>query len=328
MSNEAKVGIFVIIALIIFVVTFLSVANVQVAGEKVRYKTYFRFAGGLESGHMVRFGGLKSGVVTDVRPWEDDSTQIEVLMELRDDVPVNTKSLAKVSSLSALGQNYLEITSGDNTAPRIEADGIIPSAESATLADVTEKISAIADTAQVLMRDVRRDFHRITEDAHVLLDNLQQITNEKNQKRIEDLLDNTNSLVADLKPRIADVTDQLNSTMRNIEQLSEDFRVVAKTANTTILNVSRTVDEVRDPLKNDLEELELTLKTARELLEEVRVLVAMNEDGINESVENFRNASENVEQLTDELRQRPWSLIRVKPKADRQVPLPPGSGGN
>ena len=54
--------------------------------------------------------------------------------------------------------------------------------------------------------------------------NLQKLTNEENQERIEDLLDNTNSLVADLKPRIVDVTNQLNSTMRNVEQLSEDFR--------------------------------------------------------------------------------------------------------
>ena len=198
MRNETKVGAFVIVALIIFVATFISVANVHVAGEKVRYKTYFRFAGGLESGHMVRFGGLKSGVVTVVRPWEEDPTRIEVLMELRDDVPVNTKSVAKIGSLSALGQNYLEITPGSNDAPRIQAGGSIPSSEAATLNDVAQKISDVADVAQVLMRDVRRDFHVITTDAHKLLDNLQKMTDEKNRKSIEELLENTNSLVADL----------------------------------------------------------------------------------------------------------------------------------
>ena len=328
MSNEAKVGIFVIIALIIFVATFISVANVQVAGEKVLYKTYFRFAGGLEAGNTVRFGGLKSGVVTVVQVWEDNPTRIEVLMEVGGDVPVNEKSVAKISSLSALGQNYLEITPGEMEAPRIKPEGTIPSAETPTIGDVTETITDIADNAKLFMRDVRRDFRRITDDAQKLLVNLEKLTNEDNQKRIEDLLDNTNSLVADLKPRIVDVTDQLNATMRNVDQLSEDFRVVAKTADTTILNVNRTIDETREPLKRDLEELELTLQKARELLEDVRVLVATNEDNINESVENFRNASENIEQLTDELRQRPWSLIRVKPKPDRQVPLPRASGGN
>ena len=328
MSNEAKVGIFVIVALVIFVLTFISVANVQVAGEKVLYKTYFQFVGGLESGNTVRFGGLKSGVVTVVRPWEEDPTRIEVLMEVRSDVPVNEKSVAKISSLSALGQNYLEITPGENTAKRIKPDGVIPSAETPTIGDVTERLTKVSDDAKLFMQDVRRDFRRITDDAQILLVNLQKLTNEDNQKKIEDLLDNTNDLVADLKPRIADVTDQLNSTMRNVERLSEDFRSVAKSADTTILNVNRTIDEARGPLKRDLEELELTLQKARELLEDVRVLVATNEENINASVENFRNASENIEQLTDELRQRPWSMIRVKPKPDRQVPLPRAPGGN
>ncbi len=60
------------------------------------------------------------------------------------------------------------------------------------------------------------------------------------------------------------------------------------------------------------------------MLEDVQSLVAVNEDNINESIENFRVASQNIEELTDELRQRPWSLIRVKAKADRQVPIPAG----
>ena len=44
MSNEAKVGAFVIFALIIFVATFISVANIELAGEKILYKTYFDYA--------------------------------------------------------------------------------------------------------------------------------------------------------------------------------------------------------------------------------------------------------------------------------------------
>jgi hypothetical protein len=50
-------------------------------------------------------------------------------------------------------------------------------------------------------------------------------------------------------------------------------------------------------------------------------VVAVNQDDISQTIENFRVASDNVQQLTDELRQRPWSLIRVKPKAEREVPV-------
>lgn len=320
MSNEAKVGAFVIVALVIFVATFISVANVQLAGEKTVYKTYFDFAGGLESGHMVRFGGLKAGVVSDIRPWEEDPTRIEVLLEVRDDVPVNAKSVARVASLSALGNNYLEVSPGENSARRIEPGGTIESTETVTLDDLTKKISDVTDTAQDLMKDVQRDFRMISEDAHVLLTNLQELTSESNQQNIEKMLKNTNLLVEELRPKIDQVTNDISETLEKAQGLVGEFDKVAKNADITLVNVNKTVEDTREPLKRDLEELELTLKEARSLLDQIQALVAVNEENVNESIENFRVASQNIEELTDELRQRPFSLIRVKPKPDRQVP--------
>jgi hypothetical protein len=37
-------------------------------------------------------------------------------------------------------------------------------------------------------------------------------------------------------------------------------------------------------------------------------------------VENLRTATDNLDQLTDSLKQRPWSLIRIKQAKEREVP--------
>lgn len=326
MSNEAKVGTFIIVALIIFVVTFISVANIQVGGQKNHYRTYFSFAGGIDTGNVVRFGGLKAGVVTKVRPWREDPTRIEVLMEVRSDVPVNTKSVAKIASLSALGQNYLEITPGEFSAPRIQTDGVIPSVETITLDDITKKISGIADTAQIMMRDVSADFRAAANESKEVLRNLEKLTSEKNQRNVEAMLENTNALVVELRPKLNEMTDQISATLNRMDGLADDLQKVARSADTTIGNVNELIAETRPDLKRDLEELGRTLVEARQLIEEVGTLVSSNEENIHESAENFRVASENIEQLTDELRQRPWSLIRIMPKEDRRVPLPAAAG--
>ena len=324
MSNEAKVGAFVIVALIIFVATFISVANVELAGEKVSYKTYFDYAGGLESGHTVRFGGLKAGVVTDIRPWKEDPTRIEVLLEMRRDVPVNAKSVARIASLSALGNNYLEVTPGEMNAPRVEPGGTIDSMETVTLDDLTKKISDVTDTAQDVMKVVQRDFRMVAEDAHVLLTNLQELTGDNNQRNVEKMLENTNLLVEELRPKIDQVTDDISETLEKAQGMTDEFTKLAKNADVTVTNFNGMIQDAREPLKRDLEELELTLREARELLDQIQALVAVNEENVNESIENFRVASRNVEELTDELRQRPWRLIRAKPKPDRPVPSGPG----
>lgn len=324
MSNEAKVGAFVIVALIIFVATFISVANIEFAGEKIPYRTYFDYAGGLESGHTVRFGGLKAGIVTDIRPWAEDPTRIEVLLEVRGDVPVNAKSVARIASLSALGNNYLEVTPGEMNAPRIEPGGTIDSMETVTLDDLTKKIADLTDTAEDVMKVVQRDFHMVAEDAHVLLTNLQDLTGDKNQRNIEKMLENTNLLVEELRPKIDQVTNDISATLEKAQRMTDAFTKLAKNTDVTVTNVNGMIQDAREPLKRDLEELELTLREARELLDQIQALVAVNEENVNESIENFRVASRNVEELTDELRQRPWRLIRAKPKPDRQVPLGAG----
>ena len=324
MSNEAKVGAFVIFALIIFVATFISVANIELAGENIPYKTYFDYAGGLESGHTVRFGGLKAGVVTDIRPWTEDPTRIEVMLEMRGDVPVNAKSVARIASLSALGNNYLEVTPGEMNAPRIEPGGTIDSMETVTLDDLTKKIADVTDTAEDVMKVVQRDFRMVAEDAHVLLTNLQELTGSKNQRNVENLLENTNLLVEELRPKIDQVANDISETLEKAQGMTDAFTKLAKNTDVTVTNFNGMIQDAREPLKRDLEELGLTLREARELLDQIQALVAVNEENVNESIENFRVASRNVEELTDELRQRPWRLIRAKPKPDRQVPMGPG----
>jgi phospholipid/cholesterol/gamma-HCH transport system substrate-binding protein len=321
MSTEAKVGGFVILSIVLFVYTFISVANVRVRGERHVYKTYFRFAGGLEPGNVVRFAGLKAGVITAVQPWSDDPTRIEVVMEINDEVPVNAESAAQLASLSALGQNYLEITPGTKDAPLLEDGATIPSLETVTINDITKKLADVADTANVVMTNFNAEFAKMSDDIQKVLENVQELTGETNQKSVEALLANANAMVAEQRPKFDRITTQLNETLEKVELLTEDFRRVASRAETMVESANKTVDETREPIKRDLAELERTLTEARVLLQDIQALVAVNQEDISQTIDNFRSASDNVQQLTDELRQRPWSLIRVKPKAEREVPV-------
>ena len=326
MSSEAKVGGFVVVSLIIFVYTFITVANKQLAGEKVQYKTYFTFAAGLDPGTAVRFGGLKAGVVERVRPWEEDQTKVEVIFEVRADIPVNTDSVAKLASLSALGQNYLELTTGSIEAPRIEPGGVIKSEEAVTVDDIMQKFGNLADTATDMMAVMRGDMTRITERAEILMNNLNEITGEKNRQSMEHLLENANEMMAEQRPQIDRITDQVTEMLVKADRLLVDFQAVAEQTKSMVANANRTLDETREPLKSDLVELEATLKQARRTLEDIQAIVVVNESNINETLENLRVSSQNLKEMSDELRQRPWSLIRVKPKPDRKVPLPAPGG--
>jgi phospholipid/cholesterol/gamma-HCH transport system substrate-binding protein len=320
MSNEVKVGIVVVSAMTIFVVVFLSVATVQLSGSKVEYHAYFKFAGGLDSGTLVRFGGRKAGVISDVHPAPDDPTTNEVVFQIRDDVPVNEMSVAKIGSLNALGDNYLEITPGTKEATRLPPGSTIPSQEMTSFSDITAKVAEVTDTASLVLLKVRDDVTLLIEDLRLLTGNLQELTNEQNQQNVESILANANNMFETQGPKIDRITTQVSEMLVRVDETIAQMKRVGETADETVANVNRTVDETREPIKRDLAELEATLVQAREMLEDVRALVTANDANIAETIENFRATSENLEQFSDEIRQRPWSLLRTKPRPDRAVP--------
>jgi hypothetical protein len=52
----------------------------------------------------------------------------------------------------------------------------------------------------------------------------------------------------------------------------------------------------------------------------MQVLVRANDYKIDDTIENLRTATENMDELTESVKQRPWSLVRIKQPKDKKVP--------
>ncbi|PYX46965.1 MAG: hypothetical protein DMG83_05975 [Acidobacteria bacterium] len=118
-TTQAKVGAFVLGCFSILAFTLIYLINAQFSGHTVPYRTYLRYAGGLEPGASVLFGGINLGKVTAVRPAESDPTKIEILVDVKQGTPVNDKSIAKLGLVSVMSGTALSITTGGNDARRL-----------------------------------------------------------------------------------------------------------------------------------------------------------------------------------------------------------------
>ncbi len=306
MTTQAKVGAFVLGCFSILAFTLIYLINAQFSGHTVPYRTYLRYAGGLEPGAQVLFGGINVGQIRAVRPWSSDPTKIEILLDVKQHTPLNEKSVAKLGLVSVMSGAALSITTGSNDAKRLLPGSTIPSQEAASLDEITNKMAVVADNANGLITEVRGELQGISGDARSLLANLNTVTGKPNQQRLRAVLDNVNAMLATERPKIDRLTDQLNA-------LSEH-------ADETVQNVNGAVSDVREPVRKDLAELQNTLLEAKQLLADMQVLVRANDYKIDDTIENLRTATENLDQLTESVKQRPWSLIRVKQPEDRKVP--------
>jgi phospholipid/cholesterol/gamma-HCH transport system substrate-binding protein len=326
MSKELKVGVFVLTSLFIFLATLVYVD--QLSGVHVRYRTYFQNAGGVDPGSPVRFGGMKVGAVTAIRPSHEDPTKIEVLLEVKGGVAVNADSVATLTSLSPLGDKYLEISTGSNRAPRIPAGATIPSKESVSLNDLAERASTLIPTVQATLQDMQKDIDQLTGNAQGVLANIQSMTGPQNQRNFSSLLANARELLDKESPQVDRVlqnleraSSQASDALGQASDVMNQIQTTARTANDTFANANKTVDELRDPIKTDLAELQHTMVDARRLIADLKTVVSANRNNIDDTIENFRAASENLRDLTASVKQRPWSLIRGKPAPDRPVPV-------
>jgi len=305
-TTEAKVGAFVLGCFSILAFTIIYLLNAEMSGGTVPYKTYLRYAGGLEPGASVLFGGINVGKVTAVRPAAADPTKIEILLDVKEGTPLNEKSIAKLGLVSVMSGAALSITTGSNDAKRLPPGAAIPSQEAASLDEIAGKMATVADNADGLITQVRGELQGITGDARNLLANLNTVTGKPNQQKIQAVLDNINGMVATERPKIDRLTDQLNTLTQHVDA--------------TVQNVNGTVTDAREPLRKDLTELQTTLQQAKALLADMQVVVRANDYKIDDTMENLRIATDNLDQLTDSIKQRPWSLIRIKQPKDREVP--------
>ena len=306
MTTEAKVGAFVLACASVLTFTIVHLVNAQLSGHTASYRTYLRYAGGLEPGTSVLFGGIDVGKVTAVRPWSSDPTRIEILLEVKENTPLNEKSVAKLGLISVMSGAALSITTGSNDAKRLLSGSTIPSQEAASLDEITGKLAVVADNANGLITEVRGDLQGINVDARTLLANLNTVTGPPNQRKIREVLDNVDGMLATERPKIDHLTDQLNALSQHADE--------------TIQNVNGTVSEVREPVRKDLAELQDTLLETKRLLADMQVLVKANDYKIDDTIENLRTATENLDDLTESVKQRPWSMIRIKQPEDRKVP--------
>src|SRR5215470_2243738 len=209
MTIEAKVGAFVLVCFAILASAIIYLVNAQLSGGAVPYKTYLRYAGGLEPGASVLFGGISVGKVKAVRPATADPTKIEILLDVKEGTPLNEKSVAKLGLVSVMSGAALSITTGSNDAKRLAPASSIPSQEAASLDEIAGKMATVADNADGLITQARGEIEGISGDARNLLANLNAVTGPANQQRVQAVLDQVNGMLEIERQKVDRISDQL-----------------------------------------------------------------------------------------------------------------------
>jgi phospholipid/cholesterol/gamma-HCH transport system substrate-binding protein len=304
--EQAAVGVFVIIATGLLIATIFAIGG-AFGRSGTPYLAYFKNAGGLEEGSVVRYAGIRVGRVEKLKIDPKDATRIQLSFSVAPGVPIKTDSLAKVASLSALGENFLEITPGKPTSPAAQPGSTLPSKEFFGITDVADILNDLAPKATELVENLNK---RVTE-LQTTVTRVNDVLNDQNRTHISGSLNNLDGMLAENRPRIHSALVHVDEASAKLSSAIEQFKQTAKQADETLKKVDDILGENRKDLRASIAELHKTLANASTLVDQLNRTTNTNAEAIDETMENVRLATENLREFTDAIKTRPYTLIRA-----------------
>jgi phospholipid/cholesterol/gamma-HCH transport system substrate-binding protein len=173
MSKELRLGIFIVVALVLFAAGVFWIGNRQFRfSSTYELNADFQNAAGLTEGAQVRVGGLQQGAVRRIVLPQRPDRKVRVEMDLRDATRrvVKKDSIASIRTEGLVGDQYVEISFGSTGSPSVSGGDTIGSEPPLELSNMLKKTSAILDSVQGAMESVDQ-----------AADNLKQISTKLNQ---------------------------------------------------------------------------------------------------------------------------------------------------
>jgi phospholipid/cholesterol/gamma-HCH transport system substrate-binding protein len=307
-ARKLRVGIFVIVAIVIGLAAAIWLgASRYLADETLAVSYFSESVQGLEPGAAVKYRGVPAGRVDKIRI-APDGDLIEVLMSINTsyaDLLVKDPTLRAQLQLSGItGLRYVEIDrrTGDalTSAPALSFTPEYP-----LLPSTASQFQAIQQALEDIYKKVMSvDLEGISGDIRATLQAADLVLRDE---RVQKILTNMSTL-----------TDSAARVTRNIEKATADVQLAP-----VVADLRQATGEAK-ALLVDLRQGE----SGRELRGAVREVDGLARTGqtfvvdLQGLIERLNRTTDNLQALTDALRQQPSSLLFSDAPPPRPAPAP------
>jgi phospholipid/cholesterol/gamma-HCH transport system substrate-binding protein len=305
-SEQTLVGLFVLVCAALLIGTIFAMSGAFGRNTKT-YHAYFTFAGWLEPGMTVRYsGGPKVGRVEKVGIDPRNVSRMDITFSVQSDLPVKSDSLVKIMSTTPLGDNHLEIFPGTSQAAEAPNGSLLPSQAYIDLNSLLAQLNELAPQAQQLLVQLSDRAGELKETVA----RVNALLSAPNRANLSATLANTRGLLEENRPQIKSTLQNLNGGSQKLEPLLDDLRRTSAETNKALNNVDSLIGENRPDLRQAIGQLRRSLTTVTDVTGRLDQTLDVNSENIDELLDNLRQATENLNEFTATIKNRPSSLIR------------------
>src|SRR5579884_2503346 len=212
-AHYVAVGGFVVTIVFLAFAAVLYLGRAQLSTQYARYDIYFRGAvTGLSVGAPVQYAGIPVGHVTTIEVDPDNVEQIKVEIEVNTDTVIKTDAVAGLETNILSGVSFIQISGGKKDSPIL-------------VAKAGERYPVInsrrSDLALVYTR-----VPKLLDRTNELLDNINDVLNDKTRKAIADTVENlriASGGLAEGGKAIGPVAEDARATLHSLNSLVADL---------------------------------------------------------------------------------------------------------
>ncbi len=290
---EFRVGLFVIFAVIIFVL-----AIVWIQGYRLRQDTYtlhvvFDEVGSLSEGDPVMVAGIRKGKVTNLQLVKGG---VEATIILGNDVKLKKDATITVKNIGLMGERFIAIRQGKSDQPL----------------DITKPFHGTYDTGIPEVMGMMGEM--VTELRNLVFALKKSVASDANLNKLSETIGNFEKLSASL-------ADYVDKNKENFDQAAENFLAASKslnkliTANANKIDTTiQRVDDISSRLQTVIADLEHVSKTAREFADNLNQgdgTIQMLVDD-RRLYDDLRKTADNLDDLIKDIRENPKKYIQLK----------------
>jgi phospholipid/cholesterol/gamma-HCH transport system substrate-binding protein len=156
-SNKIKLGIFVTIGIVVFILGIYFIGErQQLFRSSFRISGVFRDVAGLQAGNNVRFSGINVGTVEDIKIVSDTSVRVEILIDENTRKFIKKDAVASIGSEGLMGNKILIISPGTGSKPVIENNDAIRTVQPINMDAVLVSLKTTIDNTANIANDLSK----------------------------------------------------------------------------------------------------------------------------------------------------------------------------
>ena len=227
-ANYILVGAFAV--LMIFLAVGYALWAAKSIGRDAVMEYCIQFNGdvsGLSVGAPVTFNGIRVGIVKNLHISPNDTSKVDVFIEVQSSLPIRSDSEASLQVLGLTGQASVLISSGNPKSPM--------------LVDVSPDVPPIIASRESNLQQAVQSLPEILGEAKRTFRLINGFLNDENMQNFSQLLANLAEVSENTKnnsARLDKLLTDLDKTAVNADVMISDLRETSQTLNDTVSKVS------------------------------------------------------------------------------------------